>query len=682
MPSGLFQARLSQESLSHALVEVEGLGVEAVHGHDPLKPQRRIEVKEQGQVGPKPAGGDCVQFAQHGQVQASAVALIDDGRVRIPVAQDDLVDGQRGPDKGLDVVRPVCKEEEHFGQRFELFAMKKELSDLCAYRSFARLASGCNLMAESFQPNGQTLHQSGFAGSFGAFERDEHTDRILWSAATRRRFYRSVIATIPVVVTDEQLSQALSNILSPDRVLSGSAARRAYDCDAYSIDRFPPTAVVLPENTDEVQKVVRWCVANEVPFTARGAGTGLSGGALPALGGVVVSTKKMNRILKVDVENRCLLAQAGVPNIKITRAVEADGLHFAPDPSSQTVSTLGGNIAENSGGPHTLKYGVTTQHILALKMVDPLGEILELGSLVPGAPGFDFVGLVVGGEGTLGIVTEAWVKLMPLPAAVKTALASFPSVRGATQAVADIIASGVIPAALEMMDRGILKAIQAAFGLTYPEGSEALLLIECDAPMVCGDLAPHSIVEQEMNAVREICLKNGALDVVIAENEAERQRLWLARKKGIGAMGRLAPSIVTHDGVIPRSKLPEMLDFVYAVAQKYGIGVANLFHAGDGNLHPCFYFDDRDPAQVEAVIEAGEEIIRRCIELGGSISGEHGIGVEKLDLMSLMFSEDDLKLQAMAKRIFNDGNLCNPCKVLPNQKSCVEHKKRWRGVAW
>ncbi|MFY9235032.1 MAG: FAD-linked oxidase C-terminal domain-containing protein [Fimbriimonadaceae bacterium] len=490
------------------------------------------------------------------------------------------------------------------------------------------------------------------------------------------------------MVTDEQLSQALSNILSPDRVLSGSAARRAYDCDAYSIDRFPPTAVVLPENTDEVQKVVRWCVANEVPFTARGAGTGLSGGALPALGGVVVSTKKMNRILKVDVENRCLLAQAGVPNIKITRAVEADGLHFAPDPSSQTVSTLGGNIAENSGGPHTLKYGVTTQHILALKMVDPLGETLELGSLVPGAPGFDFVGLVVGGEGTLGIVTEAWVKLTPLPAAVKTALASFPTVRGATQAVADIIASGVIPAALEMMDRGILIAIRTAFGLTYPDGSDALLLIECDAPPSAKSAGPDLsgesdlIIVREMAVVREICLKNGALDVVIAQNEEERQKLWLARKKGIGAMGRLAPSIVTHDGVIPRSKLPEMLDFVYAVAEKHGIGVANLFHAGDGNLHPCFYFDDRDPVQVEKVIEAGEEVIRRCIELGGSISGEHGIGVEKLDLMPLMFSEDDLTLQAMAKRIFNDGNLCNPCKILPNQKSCVEHKKRWRGVAW
>lgn len=425
---------------------------------------------------------------------------------------------------------------------------------------------------------------------------------------------------------------------------------------------------------------------------------------MPALGGVVISTKKLNHILEIDVENRMLKAQAGIANKRISDAVAEFGLHFAPDPSSQTVSTLGGNIAENSGGPHTLKYGVTTQHILSVTMVDPCGDILEIGSLVPGAPGYDFLGLIVGGEGTLGVVTEAWVKLTPLPAAVRTALVAFPTIRNATECVAAIIASGVIPAALEMMDKGVLRAVTAAFKLEYPVEAEALLLIECDAFSGLSDgdggvetrdhrdaeaAHGHEAVDvaanranHEMEAAIQICRAHGAISIDIARNEIERQKLWTARKKAIGAMGRLAPSIVTHDGVIPRSKLPEMLDFVYAVAERHGVGVANIFHAGDGNLHPCFYFDDRDPKQVEAVIEAGEEIIKRCISLGGSVSGEHGIGVEKSDLLTLMFTPDDLRLQAMCKEVFNDGSLCNPCKVLPNQKGCVEHKKRWRGVGW
>ncbi len=497
--------------------------------------------------------------------------------------------------------------------------------------------------------------------------------------------------------------EELGKLLSPERVLSGEAVARAYDCDAYTVDRSKPTCVVLPLDTAEVAAVVRWCVAHSVPFTPRGAGTGLSGGAMPALGGVVISTKKLNKVLQIDIENRMLKAQAGIANKRISDAVAEFGLHFAPDPSSQTVSTLGGNIAENSGGPHTLKYGVTTQHILSVTMVDPLGEVLEIGSLVPGAPGYDLLGLIVGGEGTLGVVTEAWVKLTPVPAAVRTALASFRTIRDATECVAAIIASGVIPAALEMMDKGVLRAVTAAFKLDYPAEADALLLIEVDAKPVSERNAaiprppdtdsdpnavspkrptPNETVEKELSHVIAICNAHHAISIDMAQNEAERQKLWVARKKAIGAMGRLAPSIVTHDGVIPRSRLPEMLDFVYAVAEKHKIGVANIFHAGDGNLHPCFYFDDRDPKQVEAVIEAGEEIIKRCISLGGSVSGEHGIGVEKSDLLTLMFTPDDLRMQAMCKQIFNDGMLCNPCKVLPNQKGCVEHKKRWRGVGW
>lgn len=466
-------------------------------------------------------------------------------------------------------------------------------------------------------------------------------------------------------------ASALQALLSKDQVLDGPAALRAYDCDAYTLDRSPPLCVVLPHSTEEVAKTVRWCNQNKVAFAPRGAGTGLSGGALAATGGVVISTKKMTAILEVDGPNRCLRAQAGAVNRKLSEAAAPYGLHFAPDPSSQTVSTLGGNIAENSGGPHTLKYGVTAPHVLSLTLVTVEGEIVMLGSRVPGRPGPSLTSLVVGSEGTLGIVTEAWVKLTPLPVAVSTALVAFGSVNAASRAVADIIASGVIPAALEFMDRGILGALRAAFGLTYPEGTDALLLIECDGPLA----------HDEMEQAADICRTLGALDVSIAQDEAERQKLWTARKKGIGAMGRLAPTIVTHDGVIPRSKLPEMLEFVAAVAAKYRLGCANLFHAGDGNLHPCFYFDDREPGIVERVIGAGEEILRRCIELGGSVSGEHGIGVEKLDFMPLMFSPEDLDLQGRMKAIFNEGDLGNPCKVLPHQRGCAEHRLRWRGAA-
>jgi glycolate oxidase len=476
-------------------------------------------------------------------------------------------------------------------------------------------------------------------------------------------------------MADSTLAQAMGKLLDPSRVLSGEAISRAYECDAYSVDKSKPTAVILPISTFEIAAAVKWCVANDVPFTPRGAGTGLSGGALPARGGLVISTKKLTQILEIDLPNRQLHAQTGIANKRISDAVADHGLHFAPDPSSQTVATLGGNIAENSGGPHTLKYGVTAQHVGSLTLVTAEGEIVELGSRVPGEPGPDFVALQVGGEGTVGLVTEAWVQLTPLPKVARTALIAYRDVRGATETVAEIIARGVIPAALEIMDRGILAALRAAFGLQFAEGTDALLLIECD-----GDVLDR--VESEIAIAREIASEKGAIEFQLAANEAERQKLWTARKKGIGAMGRLAPTIVTHDGVIPRSKLPEMLDFVYETAARYDLGVANLFHAGDGNLHPCFYFDDRVEGVVDRVVAAGEAIMERCIELGGSVTGEHGIGVEKLDLMAKMFSAEDLAAQARVKAIFNRGDLCNPCKVLPTQKSCVEHRARWRGVAW
>ncbi len=463
-------------------------------------------------------------------------------------------------------------------------------------------------------------------------------------------------------------------MLGAEGVLAGGAAERAYDCDAYTVDRSRPVAVALPRNTEETARLVRWCVAHGVPFTARGAGTGLSGGALPGLGGVVVSTKRMTRILEVDPANRVMHAQAGVVNKRLSDAAKPFGFHFAPDPSSGSVATLGGNIAENAGGPHTLKYGVTANHVLGVTLVTPEGDVVELGGPVPGCPGYDILGLVVGGEGTLGLVTEAWVRLTPLPTVVRTALAPFRTVRAATETVAAILATGAVPAALEMMDRGILAAVRAAFGLVYPDATEALLLIECDG-------TDEETVEAEMALVRRICEDHGALEVHLAADEAERTKLWTARKKSVGAMGRLAPTIVTHDGVIPRSRLPEMLEFVYEVARTNGLGVANMFHAGDGNLHPCFYFDDREPGITERGVAAGEASGGRCIGLGGSVTGEHGIGTEKIDLMPLMFSPADLEFQARIRSILNDGGLCNPCKVLPSARACSEHRTRWRGAA-
>lgn len=465
----------------------------------------------------------------------------------------------------------------------------------------------------------------------------------------------------------------LSALLSPDRVLHGEAVERAYDCDAYTVDKSQPQIVVLPESTAEVQKIIKWCRANQVPYTPRGAGTGLSGGALAAKGGVIISTKKMTKILEYSPTERLMRAQAGAVNVKLSQAAAQDGLHFAPDPSSQSVSTLGGNIAENSGGPHTLKYGVTAQHILGMTVVDHEGEVLEFKALKKDLPGLDLTTLLVGSEGTLGFVTEAVINLTPNPASVQTALAAFPTLRSATESVAAIIAAGVIPAALELMDAFILEAVSVAFGFPVPAGTAAMLLIECDG-------SPES-AQKEIEEAVAICQAKGAFEVTLAKNPEERAKLWTARKKGVGALGRLAPTIVTHDGVIPRSQLPDMLEYADQVAKDAGVRIGNIFHAGDGNLHPIFCFDERVPGSIDKVVEAGEKILRRCVELGGSITGEHGVGVEKLDMIQLMFDEDDLHLQNLARSIFHEDGLVNPCKMIPNQKGCTEHRRRWRGVA-
>jgi glycolate oxidase len=474
-----------------------------------------------------------------------------------------------------------------------------------------------------------------------------------------------------VVDATSQLENSLGELIGRESVLTGDAVRRVYSSDAYTVEKFPPVAVVLPRTTEEVAQIIRWCAANDVPFTPRGAGTGLSGGAMPALGGVVISTKKLTQILDHSIEDEWLHTQTGVANIKISQFVQPFGYHFAPDPSSQSVSTIGGNIAMNSGGPHTLKYGVTAQHVLGIKMVTASGEIVTIGGECGGDD--DLLSLIVGSEGTLGLITEAWVRLTPNPAEVGTATLCFATVTEASRCVGAMVRSGVMPAALEMMDHFVLSAVRASFELEYPEGTAAMLLVETD-----GEAGEATA---DMQTLIEIARSCGVIEVKMAKNATERLKLWTARKKGVGALGRLAPTVVTHDGVIPPSRLPEMLDAVYAIAAQESLGVANIFHAGDGNLHPIFYFDERTEGAIEAVVRAGEQIIEKCLEYGGSVTGEHGIGVEKVDLLARMFSVESLRVHGQMRGAFESGEGCNPCKVIPNAKGCIEHKMRWRGTA-
>jgi glycolate oxidase len=461
-----------------------------------------------------------------------------------------------------------------------------------------------------------------------------------------------------------ELERELIAILGRDAVLTSEADLRAYDCDAYAPEKRYPDAVVLPQSTEEVSRVIRLCNRLNVPFIPRGAGTGLSGGATAVEGGVVIATTRLNRILETDIPNRRMTAQAGVVNVYLSKAVKVAGLHYAPDPSSQGASTIGGNVAENAGGPHTLKYGVTTNHVVGLTLVLPDGEIVHLGSKQEDAPGYDLVGIVVGAEGTLGMVTEVIVRLTPLPQSVRTLLAVFETIDASTQTVSDIIAAGILPAALEMVDTFIIQCVEDAFHLGFPRDAQAVLIIEMDGLEVG--------LDEEAERAVAIAMQNGAREVRQAHTELERALLWKARKQAFGALGRLGKAMVTHDGVIPRTRLPEVIREVRAIAARHGLLVGNVFHAGDGNLHPNLMFDERNPEQVKAVMEAGHEILKLCVDVGGSLTGEHGIGVEKMDAMPWLFSEVDLALMETIKKVFNPGELCNPGKVLPTAKRCWE----------
>jgi len=470
-----------------------------------------------------------------------------------------------------------------------------------------------------------------------------------------------------------RLVEALRAAAGEDAVLSRPEELFVYECDALTHHSGRPSAVVLPRTADEVVACVLACAREGVPFVPRGAGTGLSGGAIAFEGAVVIECARMDRILEIDAADRVAVVQPGVINAALSKAAAPYGLHFAPDPSSQQACTLGGNVAENSGGPHTLKYGSTTGHVLAVELVLASGERVRLGSRAGGDPGYDLVGVVVGSEGTFGVVTEATVRLTPVPEAVETLLAIFPDVVSACHGVGAVIRSGLVPAALEIVDRRTIAAVEASvYAAGLPLDAGAVLISELDGPAVA--------LPRQVERVRSLCAASGATRVEVARDDAERQRFWRARKGAFGAMGRLAPDLYVHDAVVPRSKLPEVVEAVCAIGDRHGITLSNVFHAGDGNLHPNISFDRRNADELRRVLAAGAEILELCVRAGGVISGEHGIGAEKQDFMPLLFSPDDLDAMRRVRAVFDPGRRSNPGKIFPTARSCVESNPKARGA--
>jgi len=460
------------------------------------------------------------------------------------------------------------------------------------------------------------------------------------------------------------LAARLRAIVGDDGVIDHPDTLAVYECDGYTLERAVPELVVLPRTPAEVPPVLRVLWDAGVAFVPRGAGTGLSGGTLPVAAPVMVCTSRLNRIEHVDLRNRRVVAQAGVVNQWISNAVRAAGLFYAPDPSSQPACTIGGNVAENSGGPHTLKYGVTTNHVLGVELVLPDGEVVQLGGPVEERPGLDLVGLVVGCEGTFGVVTRATLRLVRAPQGYRTLLAVFESVAAASEAVSGIIASGILPAALEMMDSLILGAVEAAYRIGLPTDAGAVLLVELD-----GQAAG---LDPQMAEVEAVCRRHGVRELRLARDEAERAALWKGRKRAFGAVGRLAPNYCTQDGVVPRTKVPDILRVIAAAAERHRLRIGNVFHAGDGNIHPIILYDERDPDQVERVLAAGREILEACVALGGSVTGEHGIGVEKIRELGLLFGPDDLRAMMRLRAAFDPEQRANPHKVFPDARVCVE----------
>ncbi|MBI3410671.1 MAG: FAD-binding protein [Planctomycetes bacterium] len=478
---------------------------------------------------------------------------------------------------------------------------------------------------------------------------------------------------MPALSQSTLLFDRLLKIVGPEGVLSAVSDLVVYECDGYTIEKHRPDAVVFPTTTDQVVEIVKLCGECGVPFLPRGAGTSLAGGCLPVGGGVMISLTRMKRILEVNCRDRYAVIEPGVVNLWLTNHLKPQGFHFAPDPSSQGACTIGGNVATNSGGPHTLKYGVTVNHVLGLEIVLPDGRVVRTGGPAEDYPGFDLTGVIVGSEGTFGVVTKIWVRITRNPEAYRTLLGVFETVDDATNTISDIIGAGIIPGALEMLDNLILQAVEAAFHFGFPLDAGAVLIMEVDG-LEAG-------LDADAECIIEIAKENRAREVRRASTEAERLLLWKSRKQAFGAVGRLAPSYCTQDGVVPRTKLPHILRVIQEIGRRYDLRIANVFHAGDGNIHPIVLFDERDAAQVKRVLAASHEILDDCIACGGSVTGEHGIGVEKIDFMPKLFSPDDLAMMIRLRSAFNPEGRCSPAKMLPTAGACIEQSKAGRRAA-
>jgi glycolate oxidase len=462
---------------------------------------------------------------------------------------------------------------------------------------------------------------------------------------------------------DARIFEEFRAIVDDRGLVSSPEELHTYECDALMSFRVMPRAVLLPTSTEQVQAIVRVCHRERIPFVARGSGTGLSGGALPVENGVVLSLARMNRILEVDFPNARVVVEPGVINLNVTGRVSSQGYFYAPDPSSQSVCSVGGNVAENSGGAHCLKYGFTTTHVLGLEVVLPDGSLVHLGGKTLDAPGYDLMGVFVGSEGTLGIATRITLRIVKKPECIQTLLAAFPSTNEAGAAVSGIIAAGMLPAAIEMMDNLAIQAAEAAVHANYPNCG-ALLLVELDGPV--------AEVASLMEHVNEICRTNGAWEIRVAQSDAERALVWKGRKAAFAAMGRISPNYIVQDGVIPRTALPQVMSDIDRLSKEAGLRVANVFHAGDGNLHPLVLYDRRIAGQEESAEALSGQILELCIAAGGSITGEHGVGQDKKYAMAKMFAEPDLETMQRVRCAFDPLQLSNPTKIFPTPRLCGE----------
>ena len=466
---------------------------------------------------------------------------------------------------------------------------------------------------------------------------------------------------------DRVLAQ-LAAIRPPLDIIADDERLKPFETDAFIAHRETPLAAVIADNEEQVREVVRVCARLAVPVVCRGAGTGISGGSIPRRDGVLLVMARMRRLLSVDPECRTAVVEPGVRNLHVSEVAQPHGLFYAPDPSSQVISSIGGNVAENAGGVHCLKYGLTTHNVLGLRAVDADGDVLEVGGRALDYPGYDLLALLNGSEGNLGVITQATLRLVALHERTETVLAGFTSVRQAAAVVGEIIGAGIVPAALEMMDRIVIEACERSMSLGLPVGAEALLLCEVDGG--------SEEAQEALARVRAILEAAGATDIRVARDAAERERLWKSRKGAFAALATILPDYYTIDGTIPRRCLPDVLDYVYELAAEYGMTVGNVFHAGDGNIHPCIFYDSSKPGELERSEELGGRILERCIEVGGTITGEHGVGIEKLKQMCLQFREPEIAAFHDVKRAFDPAGILNPGKAVPTLNRCAE----WGGM--